>query len=128
LREAAHLPARKADEISGEYLPLDLIKRCLEKSPRGPKGVDHPCGVGDQGRWCADSSGIVNRAARDLAASSGGVVQLTGSVVENPQGLHLNTFRFSAKARLIVCSNVIGPPQTGQMTSLMNVGFSLIVH
>jgi hypothetical protein len=52
-----------------------------------------------------------------LAAWRGLDVQLTGSVVENPQGLHWNTFKFSANARLIVCSNVIGRPQTGQMTS-----------
>jgi hypothetical protein len=56
----------------------------------------------------------------------GGVVQLTGSVVENPHGLHLNTFRLSAKARLIVCSKIIGRPQTGQMTSFADVRFSLM--
>jgi hypothetical protein len=49
----------------------------------------------------------------------GGVVQLRGSVVENPHGPHLNTFRFSPKARQIVCSKIIGRPQTGQMTSFV---------
>jgi hypothetical protein len=63
-----------------------------------------------------------------FAAFGGGVIQLTGSVIENPHGLHLNTFRFSAKARQIVCSNVIGRPQTGQMTSFVNVASPLIVH
>ena len=57
----------------------------------------------------------------------GGVVQLAGSVVENPHGLHLNTFRFSAKARLIVRTRIIGRPQTGQMTSFVDVGTSLIL-
>lgn len=56
----------------------------------------------------------------------GGAVQLTGSVVENPHGLHLNTFRFSAKARLIVSSKIIGRPQTGQMTSFVDVASLLI--
>jgi hypothetical protein len=50
----------------------------------------------------------------------GGVVQLTGSVIENPHP-HLNTFRFSPKARQIVCSKIIGRPQTGQMTSFVDV-------
>ncbi len=54
------------------------------------------------------------------------VFALTGSVVENPHGLHLNTFRFSAKARLIVCSNVIGRRHPGQITSFVDVGSSLI--
>jgi hypothetical protein len=40
-----------------------------------------------------------------------------GRAVENPHGLHLSTFRFSAKARLIVCNKIMGRPQTGQMTS-----------
>jgi hypothetical protein len=56
------------------------------------------------------------------------VVQLTGSVVENPHGLHLNTFKSSAKARLIVCSKIIGRPQTRQMTSFVDVGSLLIAH
>jgi hypothetical protein len=51
----------------------------------------------------------------------GAVVQLTGSVVENPHGSHLNTFRFPPKARQIVCSKIIGRPQTGQMTSFVDV-------
>lgn len=45
------------------------------------------------------------------------VVQLTGSVIENPHS-HRNTFRSSPNLRLIVLSNVIGRPQTGQMTSM----------
>jgi hypothetical protein len=35
---------------------------------------------------------------------NGGVVQLMGSGVENPHGLHLKTSKSSPKARLIVCS------------------------
>jgi hypothetical protein len=49
-------------------------------------------------------------------------------MVENPHGLHLNTFRFSAKARLIVCSEIIGRPQTGQTTSFADVRFSLMTY
>jgi hypothetical protein len=45
--------------------------------------------------------------------------------MQNPQGLHFNTFKSSAKARLIVCSNIIGRPQTGQMTS--TVGAAVFV-
>jgi hypothetical protein len=55
-------------------------------------------------------------------------VQLTGSVIENPQGLHWNTFKLSANARLIVCSNFIGRPQTGQTTSTVWTAFSLIPY
>jgi hypothetical protein len=62
------------------------------------------------------------------SAGGGGVVQLTGSVVENPHRLHWNTYKFSAKARLIVCSKVIGCPQTGQMTSFVGVTSLLIAH
>jgi len=50
----------------------------------------------------------------------------TGSVIENPHGLHWNTFKFSANARLIVFKNVISRPQTGQMTSFSGVTSSLI--
>jgi hypothetical protein len=56
-----------------------------------------------------------------------GVVQLTGSAIENPHGLHWNAFKFSAKARLMVCRNTIGRPQTGQMVSLIGVGPSVIL-
>jgi hypothetical protein len=65
---------------------------------------------------------------RGSAGFDGGVVQLTGSVVENPHGLHWSTFKFSAKARLIVCSKVIGRPQTGQTTSFVLVTSSLMAH
>ena len=65
---------------------------------------------------------------RVASGGGGGVVQLTGSVVENPHCLHWNTYKFSAKARLIVCSKVIGCPQTGQMTSFVGVTSLLIVH
>jgi hypothetical protein len=34
-----------------------------------------------------------------------GDVQLTGSVIENPHGLHWNAFRLWANARLIACKN-----------------------
>jgi hypothetical protein len=68
----------------------------------------------------------VRRSALTFCGDSG-VVQLAGLVVENPHGLHLNTFRFSAKARLIVCSRIIGRSQNGQMTSFVDVGPSLIM-
>jgi hypothetical protein len=54
-----------------------------------------------------------------------GVVELSGSVIESPQGLHSNTYKFSVKARLIVWK-IIGLPQTGQATSLLGVKSSLI--
>jgi hypothetical protein len=43
---------------------------------------------------------------RGQLAADGGLVQLTGSYQsrKKPHGLHLNTFRFSAKARLLACS------------------------
>jgi hypothetical protein len=66
--------------------------------------------------------------ARSACVLNGGVVQLKGSVVENPQGLHLKTFRFSPKARLIVRSTIIGRPQTGQMTSFVDVTSSLMMR
>jgi hypothetical protein len=50
---------------------------------------------------------------------------LSGSVIESPQGLHSNAYRFSAKARLMIC-NVIDLPQRGQATSLLGVRSSLI--
>jgi hypothetical protein len=55
------------------------------------------------------------------------VVQLTGSVIESPHGLHWNAYKFSPKARLIVCMSVIGRPQTGQMTSLVVGVTSLLI-
>jgi hypothetical protein len=54
-----------------------------------------------------------------------GVVELSGAVIESPQGLHSNAYKFSAKARLMIW-RVIGLPQTGQATSLLGVKFSLI--
>jgi len=45
------------------------------------------------------------------------VFALRGSVIENPHGVHSNKFKFSPKARLIICSKIIDRPQTGQMTS-----------
>jgi hypothetical protein len=48
----------------------------------------------------------------------GRALSSTGSVIENPHGLHLSTFRFSANARRIVWSNIIECPQTGQATSV----------
>ena len=56
------------------------------------------------------------------------MVQLTGSVVENPHGLHWNTFTFSPKARLIKRRKVIGRPQTGQMTSFVSLTPLLMMH
>jgi hypothetical protein len=52
---------------------------------------------------------------------AGLVVELWGSVIESPHGLHSNAYKFSAKARLMICK-VIGWPQTGQATSLLGVG------
>jgi len=60
-------------------------------------------------------------------AFCGGVVQLAGSVIEKPQGLHLNTYRFPAKARLISCSRVIGRLQTAQTFLISGVCLSVIV-
>lgn len=54
------------------------------------------------------------------------MVLLTGSVFKYPHGLHWNTFKFSAKARLIVCRRVIGRPQAAQMTSFVELGSLLI--
>jgi hypothetical protein len=45
-----------------------------------------------------------------------GVVELSGSVIESPQGLHSNAYKFSARARLMICK-VIGLPQTGQAST-----------
>jgi len=56
----------------------------------------------------------------------GGFVHLAGSVVENPHGLHWNTFNSSANAGLIIARNIISRPQTGQMTSFCGATFSLI--
>jgi hypothetical protein len=53
-------------------------------------------------------------------------VQLTGSLVEKPQGLHSNTFRLSANARRMVRTNLMDRPQTGQITSLDVVTCSLM--
>jgi hypothetical protein len=54
-----------------------------------------------------------------------GVVELSGSVIESPQGLHSNAYKSSVKARLMIWK-VIGLPQTGQATSLLGVKTSLI--
>jgi hypothetical protein len=59
-------------------------------------------------------------------AFCGRVDQLAGSVIEKPQGLHLNTYRSSAKARLISCSSVIGRLQTGQTFLISGVCLSVI--
>jgi hypothetical protein len=44
------------------------------------------------------------------SCDDGGVVELSGSVIESPHGLHSNAYKFPAKARLMIC-NVIGRPQ-----------------
>jgi hypothetical protein len=54
-----------------------------------------------------------------------GVVELSDSVIESPQGLHSNAYKFSAKARLMIWK-VIGLPQTGHATSLLDMKSSLI--
>src|SRR6266404_6671632 len=64
---------------------------------------------GDDG--CASAHG---RGVRAALIGGGGVVHLAGSIVENPHRLHLNTFKFSPKARRIVGTNVIGHPQMGR--------------
>ena len=56
-----------------------------------------------------------------------GFAELSGSVIESPQGLHSNARTFSAKGRLIICK-AIGRPQTGQPTSLLGVKSSLIAY
>jgi hypothetical protein len=60
-----------------------------------------------------------------LPGTTAGVVELSGSVIESPQGLHSNTYKSSVKARLIVWK-IIGLPQTGQATSLLGLNSSLI--
>jgi hypothetical protein len=60
------------------------------------------------------------------ATSCGRVVQLVGSVIEKPHGLHCHTYRFWATTRLISCSKVIGLPQTGQTTSAVGAAGSII--
>jgi hypothetical protein len=54
-----------------------------------------------------------------------GTVELSGAAIESPQGLHLNAYKFLAKARLMICK-VIGLPQTGHATSLLGLRSSLI--
>jgi len=56
-----------------------------------------------------------------------GFIELSGSVIESPHGLHSNARRFSAKGRLMICK-VIGRPQTGQPTSSLDVKSSLIAY
>jgi len=56
-----------------------------------------------------------------------GFVELSGSVIESPHGLHSNACTFSAKGRLMICK-VIGRPQTGQPTSSLDVKSSLIAY
>jgi hypothetical protein len=63
-----------------------------------------------------------------MSLGSRWVVLPTGSAFEYPHALQWNTFKFSAKARRILCSKVIGRPQTGQMTSFIDVRSSLIAH
>ena len=60
-----------------------------------------------------------------LSGAMTGVVELSGSVIESPQGPHPNACKFAAKARLMTCK-FIGPPQTGQATSLPGERSSLI--
>jgi hypothetical protein len=49
-----------------------------------------------------------------------GLVELSGAVIESPQGLHSNAYKLSVKARLMIWK-VIGLPQIGQATSLLGV-------
>jgi hypothetical protein len=79
-------------------------------------------------RQSGGGSPASRRLRRIASVGGGGVVQLTGSVVENPHGLHWNTYKFSAKARLMTCSKIIGRPHTGQTTSFVSVTSSLILH
>jgi hypothetical protein len=62
------------------------------------------------------------------ATSCGRFVQLVGSVIEKPHGLHCHTYRFWANVRLISCSKVIGLPQTGQITSAVGAAGSIIPY
>jgi hypothetical protein len=58
-----------------------------------------------------------------LPGKMAGVAELSGSVIESPQGLHSNAYKSSAKARLKIWK-IIGVPQTGQTTSLRGVSFA----
>jgi hypothetical protein len=49
-----------------------------------------------------------------------GLVELSGAVIESPQGLHSNAYKLSVRARLMIWK-VIGLPQIGQATSLLGV-------
>jgi hypothetical protein len=62
-----------------------------------------------------------------IRSADGGVIELSGEVIESPHGLHLNAYKFPAKARLMICK-AIGRPQMGQATSLPGVESSLMVY
>ena len=48
-------------------------------------------------RGQGEDAGLAEQFLREALASGGRVVRLTGSVIDKPQGPHLNTYRFSAK-------------------------------
>jgi hypothetical protein len=50
--------------------------------------------------------------------ATGRLVQLTGSVIEISHDSHWNRFKSSPIVRLILRSNIIERPQTGQRTSM----------
>jgi hypothetical protein len=55
------------------------------------------------------------------------VVELAGSVIERQHGLHWNTYKFSANARLMT-DKVIGWPQVGHATPSLGVWASLMSY
>jgi hypothetical protein len=67
------------------------------------------------------------KAERAFRSADGGVVELSGEVIESLQRLHSNAYKFPAKARLMICKD-IGRPQMGQATPSLGVGTSLMSH
>jgi hypothetical protein len=102
---------------------LTFINRSLMRA-RCPVGAR----FGSPAELHAAHQRITKLTAGERGRVQSAMVGLWGSVVENPHGLHWNTFKLSSKARLIVYRNVIGRPQTEQMTSLVGVISSLILY
>jgi hypothetical protein len=67
------------------------------------------------------------KAERAFRSVDRGVIELSGEVIESPQGLHSNAYKFPAKARLMICKD-IGRPQIGQATPSLGVGTSRMSH
>jgi hypothetical protein len=75
-----------------------------------------------------DVAGLAAGEPEPPQSADRGAVLLTGSLFEYPHSLHWDMFKFSAKARRIVYSKVIGCPQAGQMTSFVSAISSLTAH